>query len=315
MTPELQLLLKEHITDMSEELPEWLQTQLDKLIPSAQCNEPKVELEATAGSKVTVTWVFENNGEITWPNEIYFKQICGYNEGYEQKITDINIEVGAQLTISADIKVPVEPGFNSLLFRLAYSEDRIQFGDEVFLNLISKEEDELKDTPADTSYYFWGLTSLFSGLTGTNQETPQGEEQNDDDNYSSNELNLSQSSWQIVADHDADEGETPAGIAEPKLEEEATSKVEEVDVVLKVEEDETVPSKISKVEEEEEVAETVEVTEAADKVEEAAVVEEEIENPYLNEIEEDEETGELDQQLDQLTPEQREKQIELCQYN
>ena len=92
--------------------------------------------------------MFENNGEATWPEEIYFRQIRGDGDGYEQKITDVAIEAGAQITISADVNVPAKPGHHALLFRLAYGEDKAEFGDEAFLNLVSVNEDntQLEET-------------------------------------------------------------------------------------------------------------------------------------------------------------------------
>ena len=140
----------DHCADTGAEVPGWLQAQADaeKKTPQARCAESSVDYEAVAGSKVRATWVFENNGEASWPEEIYFRQIRGDGDGYEQKITDVAIEAGAQITISADVNVPAKPGHHALLFRLAYGEDKAEFGDEAFLNLVSVNEDntQLEET-------------------------------------------------------------------------------------------------------------------------------------------------------------------------
>jgi len=143
ISEELRALLMDHCADTGAEVPAWLQEQVDaeEEAPLARCDETTVEYEAIAGSKVRATWMFENVGEAAWPEELYFRQIRGDGEGYEQKITGVAIEAGAQITISVDVDVPAHPGHHALLFRLAYGEDKAEFGDEVFLNLVSAAED------------------------------------------------------------------------------------------------------------------------------------------------------------------------------
>merc|ERR1712086_1085543 len=228
---------------------------------------------------------FENVGEAAWPEEIYFRQIRGDDEGYEQKITGVAIEAGAQITISVDVDVPAHPGHHALLFRLAHGEDKAEFGDEVFLNLVSAAEDTTpQGETAAASGYFFGLAGVISRLTETNWYSTPGAEEADADNCSSaggpDELDISQSSWQVVTDDEAEEmaeemAATP-GPAGPAGEEEET---ESTDKVL-VTEDE--------VEYEDEV--------------EASVVADEIDQ-------------EVDQNQPELTPAQREKQAELYAYN
>lgn len=112
-------MLLDHCVDTGAEVPAWLQAQVDEAereAPKASCEDPELDYEAIAGSKVRATWVFENNGEARWPEEIYFRQICYEGDGYEQKITDVAVEVGAQITLSADVNVPAKPGHHALLF-------------------------------------------------------------------------------------------------------------------------------------------------------------------------------------------------------
>jgi len=287
----------DHCADTGAEVPGWLQAQADAAeeAPSARCDEPTVEYEAIAGSKVRATWVFENDGEAGWPEEIYFRQIRGDDDGYEQKITDVAIDAGAQITISVDVNVPAKPGHHALLFRLAYGEDKAEFGDEVFLNLVSTAEDNTQqEETATASGYFFGLAGVVSRLTGTNWYSTPGAEEADVDNCSAaggpDDLDISQSSWQVVRDDEAEEmATTPTPVGPTGEEEEA----EKTDKVL-VTEDE--------VDNEDEV--------------EALVADERIDNPYIDDIEEETEIDhEVDQNQPELTPEKREKQAELYAYN
>jgi len=296
----------DHCADTGAEVPAWLQAQVDaeEEAPLARCDEPTVEYEAIAGSKVRATWMFENVGEAAWPEEIYFRQIRGDDEGYEQKITGVAIEAGAQITISVDVDVPAHPGHHALLFRLAHGEDKAEFGDEVFLNLVSAAEDTTpQGETAAASGYFFGLAGVISRLTETNWYSTPGAEEADADNCSSasgpDELDISRSSWQVVTDDEAeDEAEemaTAPGPAGPAGEEEET---ESTDKVL-VTEDEV------------EYEDEVEASVVADEI-----VDERIDNPYIDDIEEETEIDqEVDQNQPELTPAQREKQAELYAYN
>lgn len=230
--------------------------------------------------------MFENNGEAAWPEEIYFRQIRGDDDGYEQKITDVAIAPGAQITISVDVNVPAKPGHHALLFRLAHGAEKTGFGDEVFLNLVSTADDDaqLQDTAAASGYLF-GLAGMFSRLTETNWYSTPGAEEADDNCSSASgpdDLDISQSSWQMLRDGEAEEMASTPTPAEAKGEEEETEKTDKVLVTEDVEEDE------------------------------ALVADERIDNPYIDDIEEETETG---QNQPELTPEKRERQAKLYAYN
>jgi hypothetical protein len=235
--------------------------------------------------------VFENNGEVTWPEEIYFRQIRGEGDGYEQRLDGVALEAGAQITISVDVNVPGKPGHHALLFRLAYGEDKVGFGDEVFLNLVSTAEDEVHDTPVEepaaASGYFFGLAGMFTRLTETNWYSTPGVEEADaaDENRSSasspDDLDISQSSWQVVREDDVNDDEaeematTPAPVG-PAGEEEETEKT---DTVLVAEEEGDVTDNVYDADENEE--EEVESLVANDEQDER------IDNPYIDDIEEE----------------------------
>lgn len=120
-------------------------------------------------------------------------------------------------------------------------------------------------------------------MTETNWYSTPGAEEADDDNCSSasgpDELNVSQSSWQVVKDDEAEEMATTPASVEPAGEEEETDKV------LVTEDEDKVEASV------------------ADDADE--IVDERIDNPYIDDIEEETETG---QDQPELTPEKREKQ-------
>lgn len=140
------------------------------------------------------------------------------------------------------------------------------------------------EEPAAASGYFYGLAGMISRLTETNWYSTPGAEEADDDNCSSasgpDELNVSQSSWQVVKDDDeAEEMATTPASVEPAGEE------EETDNVLATEDEDKVEASV------------------ADDADE--IVDERIDNPYIDDIEEETETG---QDQPELTPEKHEKQ-------
>ena len=135
-------------------------------------------------------------------------------------------------------------------------------------------------------------------MTETNWYSTPGDDEAEADDCSSaggpDDLDMSQSSWQVVADDDAEEMAeemaTTPGPAGPAGEEEETESTDKILVTA------------DEVEHEDEVEASV----VADEI-----VDERIDNPYIDDIEEETEVDqvvEVDQNQPELTPAQREKQ-------
>lgn len=117
-----------------------------------------------------------------------------------------------ELNVTIELKLPVTPGKYVLQFRLVHG-DNVEFGDEVTVNLVAKAAEPVP-TCAEEPVDYRLVSTLEEPLNETNGDTFYVEQQDEEEDESDGELDLSVNSWTVV-DYAEPAAEAPGG-PEPK---------------------------------------------------------------------------------------------------